>query len=342
MLIYPEPLKKGDLIAITASSSGVEKHLHPLLKKSKSYIEKLGYTVIEGETIWTNDKCVSNKKEKRAEELQNFLLDDKVKAIIPPWGGEFLMEILPLMDWELLKTKKPKWILGYSDTSTFLFVYTLLTGYATTHGTNYIDLGMDSLDETTARWHDVLRTAKNEIVEQVSSKKYQSAWDFSKPYLNLNTPTNWIILGKENSNEEVHFSGRLIGGCLDTLSILVGTPFASVQEFSKRFCEDTGMIWYLESCDMTAAEIYRSLWQMKQCGWFENTNGVLFGRPAGYGPSKNFECEDAYHRIFDELDIPIVYDVDIGHVPPQLTLVNGAFAKVSSSAGKGKVVMTFC
>jgi muramoyltetrapeptide carboxypeptidase len=37
---------------------------------------------------------------------------------------------------------------------------------------------------------------------------------------------------------------------------------------------------------------------------------------------------DALESALGDLSIPVLYDVDIGHVPPQLSLVNGAMAKV--------------
>lgn len=341
-ICYPKPLQKGDLIGVTAPSSGVGESLHPLLQQSRLALENRGFRVIEGPTIWTNDKCVSASKEQRAAELQQYLLDEQVNAVIPPWGGEFLMEILPLLDWNLLKSRPPKWILGYSDISTLTFAYTLLTGHASAHGTNYVDLHSSHWDATTSRWIDVLEMESGQSVEQQSSISYQSEWDFSKPGFQLDTPTEWKILGKEGDlSEELSFSGRLIGGCLDTISILLGTPFAPVKEFSEEFCRDTGMIWYLESCDMSAADIYRHLWQMKQCGWFDHTNGVLIGRLAGYSPTQNFELQDALHGIFDDLQIPVLYDADFGHVPPQITLVNGAVAELTSSAGAAKITMSF-
>ncbi|WP_331871704.1 hypothetical protein [Cohnella abietis] len=40
-IIYPEPLRRGDSIAITAPSSGVENELHHLLEKSKANLRTL-------------------------------------------------------------------------------------------------------------------------------------------------------------------------------------------------------------------------------------------------------------------------------------------------------------
>jgi muramoyltetrapeptide carboxypeptidase LdcA involved in peptidoglycan recycling len=37
----------------------------------------------------------------------------------------------------------------------------------------------------------------------------------------------------------------------------------------------------------------------------------------------------------EDLNVPVVYDVDLGHLPPQLTFINGAYAACSVKEGKG-------
>lgn len=51
---------------------------------------------------------------------------------------------------------------------------------------------------------------------------------------------------------------------------------------------------------------------------------------------------DALGDIFDEMGIPVFYEVDIGHVPPQLILVNGAVGEVIVEEGRGTLKMQFC
>src|SRR5699024_6771917 len=177
MVNYPKPLKTGDKIGVTAPSSGVEEHLHLLLHKAKENVEKAGFKVIAGDTIWTEDKATSAPKEKRAEELISFFEDESISAIIPPWGGQFLMETLPLIDWALLKKLPAKWILGYSDISTLSFVYTPITGNVSAHCTNFNELSAPKWDDVTSKWTEVLGTAKNGEIVQYSSACYQSSWE---------------------------------------------------------------------------------------------------------------------------------------------------------------------
>ncbi|PTX55090.1 LD-carboxypeptidase [Melghirimyces profundicolus] len=95
---YPKPLRTGDKIAVTAPSSGVEESLHVLLREAKDRVTQAGFTVIEGSTIWNQCKGASAPKEERAKELMGFLSDPSINTIIPPWGGEFLIDLLPLID----------------------------------------------------------------------------------------------------------------------------------------------------------------------------------------------------------------------------------------------------
>jgi muramoyltetrapeptide carboxypeptidase LdcA involved in peptidoglycan recycling len=254
------------------------------------------------------------------------------------------MEILPLLDWEKLKAAAPKWVLGYSDVSTFLLAYTLLTGNASAHGTNYIDLCALEVDATTEKWVDVLGTAAGGVVRQVASERYQSAWKRGGMLdgFDLDTKTVWKCLGMEETPEvEVRFGGRLLGGCLETIFALIGTGFAPVEEFVERYCKEDGVVWYFESTNSNPADIYRKLWMMKFNGWFNHVKGVVFGRLDNYTELDDFEFRDALSGIFGEMGIPVVYEADIGHVPPQVTLVNGAVVEVRVVDGKGEVVQEF-
>ena len=50
---------------------------------------------------------------------------------------------------------------------------------------------------------------------------------------------------------------------------------------------------------------------------------------------------EAVKDALGELNIPIIYDADIGHVSPQLAIVNGAILEITSKNGKGTVKTFF-
>lgn len=341
---FPKPLSKGDNIGVTAPSSGVEKELHHLLVRGKEALIKQGYHVIEGETIWTQVKARSASKERRAKELMDQLLNPDIKAVIPPWGGELAMEILPLLDWDRLHHAEPTWIIGYSDTSTYLFCLTLLTGLATVHGNNYVELGYKRPEALIMAWDSILASEGENVPVQYSSAGYQSSFSAAvkgagEPFY-YDQKTEWKA-ANHHSNEPVTVSGRLIGGCMDTLRNLIGTRFAPVNTFAEAYAKEDGLLWYLESCQMAAADLHRTLWQMDQAGWFKHAKGIIFGRPSGYSDTEDLTYHDVFNEWQKKLDIPIIYDADVGHQPPQMLFVNGARGTVSYENGKGSLAMTF-
>ncbi|MBS4201667.1 LD-carboxypeptidase [Bacillus sp. FJAT-49732] len=336
MIRYPKPLKAGGTIGITAPSSGVPEALHPILAGGIEQFKKRGFKVEVGKTPWTNEKTASAEASIRAAELNYMLQDSNIETIIPPWGGEILMEILPLIQWDQIQ---PKWILGYSDTSTLLFAITVITGIATAHGTNLVDLRSNEWDETTKKFMDVLTGTEGDTIIQSSSEKYQSEWNHDKqpnPYVyELDTPTSWKTL----NGKPLNVDGRLLGGCIDTLQNLVGTPYANIKSFREKYVKNEKILWYLENCEMSATDFYRSLLQLHYAGWFEQSSGIIFGRTSAGEEVNGFSTFDAMERLSQMTGLPIIYDADIGHVPPQITLVNGAKAEVKVENGLASVKM---
>ena len=71
---------------------------------------------------------------------------------------------------------------------------------------------------------------------------------------------------------------------------------------------------------------------MEQAGWFKYVKGFLIGRALHYKEDfDGFTCYDAAVGILSQYNVPIVMDVDIGHLSPRLPIVSGAFAEVSAS-----------
>lgn len=335
MIRYPAPDVKT--IGITAPSSGVEKELHHLLEGTISRHQDKGFSFKVGNTAWTQRDAKSAAAEVRAGELMEMLQDEEIDAVIPPWGGELLIEILEFLDFSKME---PKWIMGYSDVSMLLLTVTLNTGIATAHGTNIIDLRGPEIDDTTARWIDVLQTAAGEEIVQTSSDLYQEKWEHDNPspqVFHLTEKTVW----KTNGAASIEFEGRLLGGCIDVIHHLAGTPYGDVGAFRERHIPGEPVVWFLENCEMSVADLKRSLTQMKYAGWFENCSGILFGRSPANQPTKNYTVEKMYNDLEKELGIPIIYDIDCGHVPPQIIFVNGSLARVEFHNGKAKITQKF-
>ena len=136
----------------------------------------------------------------------------------------------------------------------------------------------------------------------------------------------------DNSSESfnnIKASGRLIGGCMDCLVNLLGTKYDKVKEFNSKYSDD-GIIWFLESCDLNVFSIRRAMWQMKNAGWFSNVKGFLIGRPAHFGEEMfGIDHRQALSSLLREFNVPIIMDLDIGHMSPMMPVVCGSMADVS-------------
>jgi len=178
--------------------------------------------------------------------------------------------------------------------------------------------------------YDVLRGEKKSVSGYDLWEK-ESLKDAEHPLLPYNVTEERKIrsfYGVEETEAEVQFEGRLVGGCMDCLVNLLGTKFDDVKGFNERYKED-GIIWFMESCELNVMAIRRAIWQMKNTGWFEHVKGFLIGRPMLFGQDM-FGC-DQYQAVLDllkEYDVPVIMDLDIGHLAPMMPMVSGAYAKV--------------
>jgi muramoyltetrapeptide carboxypeptidase len=337
MIKYPI-LKNNAMIGVTAPSSGVPSFLHDMFKQACERMEKRGYQVTVGDTVWTQEKAKSAPAKVRADEFNQMMADESIDLIIPPWGGELIIEMIEHVDFTSIKKK---WILGYSDTSALMLATTLKTGIATANGTNFVDVRGECMDETTAMWEKVLSTKEGDSVLQHSSSKYQKAWDHANPtpcIFHLTEETSW----KTVSGAKEKVEGRLLGGCIDIIRHLIGTPFGDVKTFRKQFINDEPILWYFENCEMNTTDLRRTLVQMKLAGWFAGCSGILFGRSDANDTVEDYTAEDVYQDLEKDLGVPVIYDIDCGHQPPQNTFINGAYAEVEADGeGKGTVLQHF-
>lgn len=169
-----------------------------------------------------------------------------------------------------------------------------------------------------------------EIVEIQKEENYLE--ELTKTY-ELTEKVEWKNVTGE---EKIQIKGRSLGGCLDCIKGYIGTKYDKVSEYVERHKKE-GLIWFLEVFEMSTPEVYRTLWQMKNAGYFKYCTGIVFGRPLFIREDYETNFNDTVKEALQDLEIPIICDADIGHVKPQLAIVNGAILEITSQNGKGTV-----
>ena len=326
-MIFPKFPQAGDTLGICAPSAGIG-HKPDSFDASLRTLKLAGYQIIETESV-RNDSEPSATGEIRAKELSQVVTDPKVSAVLSASGGDYAMEMLPYVNWGEI-ADNPKWIAGASDPTNLLYPITTKLDIATMYGFNAGTFDWDPLHPFQ---NNMLEILKGNLITQHSFDKYNHIKDFSAAP-ELTADVYWDSR-HHGVATPVHFEGRIIGGCIDCIAKLIGTPYDGTKNFLAKYAKD-GIIWYFDPFDMTPETLYLTMLQMKYSGYFQGAVGILFGRVMF-----DHDAEDeSYLSLLSKcFDIPIVWNCDIGHVKPCMTLINGALAQVDVSDGVGTIDM---
>lgn len=332
---YPENLKIGDTIGICAPSAGIVKpEKIEKLDLAIKALENMGYKVIETASVRKDENGRSASAEVRAKEFMELLENEDVKLIIFATGGDFLCEILDYLDFDKIRNLKSKWLQGYSDITGIGYLFNTILDIPTMYCQTIKDYAMKPLHKSLL---DCLEIEKGNEILQESFDMYEKEWDLDntnpEATYNLTEKVEWKNVFGE---DEIVMQGRSVGGCLDCIKSYIGTKYDKVLEYIERHKED-GIIWFLEAFEMNTAELQRTLWQMKTSGYFKYCKGIIFGRPLFIREDYETSFNEAVKLSLKDLQIPVICDADIGHVSPQLAIVNGAILKITSKNGKGIV-----
>ena len=322
-MIIPNYLKDGDLIGITACSCGVLKKIDKYEKSINNFINK-GFRIIETNNVRTSGN-VSSDEVTRWKEFKELLVNDEVKMINIASGGDFLYEMLPLVDFNLIK-ENIKWIGGSSDPTSLLFTITTMLDIATIYTPcNMSGYDMNILHDSLNNYFEIIKGKK---VIQNKYDKYELN-DGDKDGYNLDSDNEWIIY-----NGNINESGILIGGCIECIKDIIGTKFDNVNKFIDRY-KDKGIIWYFDVFAMSPETLYNTLLQFKNAGWFRYTKAILIGK-VKYVP--DYSCT-TYEDVIGKAvgDIPTIYKFDVGHVKPSFTMINGAEVSILYNDNEGQI-----
>ena len=302
MVLKPPRLRPGDVIGLISPASAPSSQ--EMIKKGVAYLERLGYRVKIGPHAEKVHGYLAGTDDERAADFNSMIGDDTVKAIFAVRGGYGTPRILPLINYRMLK-RRPKIVVGYSDLTALQLAIYHKVGLITFSGP----------------------MAGVEMSEGIDPFTEEHFWRV------LTSPTK---LGKLKNPlddplrvlREGNCTGRFVGGNLATAISLLKTPFAP--DFG-------GSILVLEDIDEAPHRVDRMLAQLRNAGILDRLAGLAFGKfincvPSD--PSKPFlPVEQVLENVSQEVQCPVVGNLQYGHLPRKLTIPLGVRAKMDTKKG---------
>lgn len=294
-MIQPPYLKAGDKIAITCPA----KTLRAPLTQTIDLLQSWGLEVVLGETVDASFHQFSGTDELRAKDMQGFINNPEIKAIITARGGYGCLRIVDAIDFTPLLTQ-PKWLIGFSDITVFHMQLQSM-GIQSIHGQM-----PSTIPDSTDKGLESLRKAL--FGESVQ-------YDFS---------------GSVN-NIPGYAEGILVGGNLSLLVALLNSTSDIDYTNKILFIEDIGE--YLYAIDRLIRTLDRAGKLAKLLGLVVGGFTDLKDNEIPFG----FTAEEIIYEVVKKYDYPVAFNFPAGHVKDNCALVMGAKIKMSANTEKGSL-----
>jgi len=275
-------LKKGDKIAITCPAKKLPKPMDAAVKVLQGW----GLEVIEGETMQASYHQFAGDDDLRARDMQHFIDDDSIKAIIAARGGYGTIRMIDKVDFSRL-ISHPKWIVGFSDITVLHSHLHTVYGLQTIHGQMPVNIE----DASSASLTSLKKALFGEVVHyHFTSHSLNRAGQIIAPVIGGNLSLLIAMLG---SVSDMDYSGKIL------------------------FIEDVGE--YLYSVD-------RMLHTLKRAGKLNNLAGLIVGGFTDLKDNDipfGFTVADMVMNLVGEFKYPVCFDFPAGHIPDNHAIIFG-------------------
>lgn len=277
-------LKQGDKVGIVGCSNALLMSNKTKIDELLRIVKSLGLIPVCSDFIYEKYSVFSGEASDRGKALMEFYLEPQIKAIFDISGGDIANEILPYLDFQIIK-KHYKPFFGYSDLTTIINALYSQTGHP-----SYLyqirNLIYDKKEEQQERLVHSLLHNGNDLYD-----------------------INYTFI------QGGGMEGIVVGGNIRCFLKLAGTPY--MPDFENK-------ILFLESMRGDVGLMTTYLNQYKQMGVFQKVNGILLGTFTKMEKDKlQPSMEELVINIVGNEKLPIVKTEEIGHGANSKCLVIG-------------------
>jgi muramoyltetrapeptide carboxypeptidase len=328
-------ISRGDTVGVVSPSWGGAALYPHRVERGVEHLESLGFEIKIALHALNSRGHVSDTPENRAADIHQMFSDPEVKAIIATIGGDHSCHLLPFLNWDLIR-ENPKIFMGYSDVTVLNIAIWKKTGLVTFNGpTLMVEIAeYPKMLEYTERY--MLEALCNP--EPIGAIKPSPWWtdefldwgekeDLTRPREGRPSEGwSWLKGG--------HAEGIIIGGCLESLQHMRGTPY----------WPDLGQweeaILFFETSEEKPAPstVDGILMDYENMGVLERIRGLLVGRPYAYTPEERRELREVVLERTQRYGFPVVADMDFGHTSPMFMLPLGCRALIDAKRERFEIV----
>ena len=317
----PKHLSLGDTVAVISPSSGISDFPRRLQRGLQALCE-LGFNPVLSENALAKDGHRAGTPEQRASDFMKCFEDEAIKAIFCSTGGWNCIDILNLLDYQKIK-RNNKIFVGYSDITSLHCALQAKCGMVSFYGPTVLP----SLGEFGGAFEFTKKSLINILCGKASIGFISTPHNFTEEELFWDKddwrPRKVQPAGPPRTICEGIADGILLGGNLDTISLIADTEY---------FPSTDGAILLLEDEGGCTAKTERALKSLYLKNVFKGVKGIIFARPYRFRTiSPERSLDNILYELGYSLKIPIIMDIAAGHTEPRLTLPLGVNITVDAT-----------
>jgi muramoyltetrapeptide carboxypeptidase len=322
---YPNKLTAGAHVRVIAPATSLAVITAEQRATATQRFQEMGLSVSFSKHAEEIDLMGSSALAERVDDLHAAFADPHVDAVITVLGGYNSHQLLPYLDYELIRSN-PKIFCGYSDITALSNALYAKTGLVTYSGPHYSTFGMQKgIEYTTEYFKKCFFSA--EPYEVLPAPTWSDdAWYRDQENRDFIPHEGYVVL------QEGEAEGTLIGGNASTLILLNGTPYLPPLAGSILMLED--------DLEATPHAFQRYLQALIHQPGFEGVRGLVIGR---FQKATNMTDELLRYIISTKRELrglPIIAQANFGHTTPQFTFPIGGQGTMSAVGDMGRFSIT--
>lgn len=285
------------------------------VKQGCNFLKSEGINVKIEKNALKQVSYYSSTIDERIEDVNSALNNKDIDIIMASIGGYNSNQILEKIDYKKI-SKSNKIFCGYSDITCLILAIHSKTNKIVFHGPTFLPEICEYPRPHDYTWDNFLNAIDFKKID------YKEPKYVVKEFVDWNVQEKKLIERKKEKNSERwcinrrgKTIGKIIGGNLSSILTIIDTEFLPIEKFENK-------VLFVEDTDIKIPEFDSFMQSLKLRGVFDTIKGLIIGKFED--SENNQQINDFLNNFFKGYSFPIIYNVDLGHTNPMITIPIGA------------------